>query len=78
MSPILLYFAHVKGWSFDPGDVRPEVVENLRGLGARYFVSTRWSEVKRTRPDAAAFLERYREVPLPGAPADTLMFDLRP
>jgi 4-amino-4-deoxy-L-arabinose transferase-like glycosyltransferase len=78
MSPILLYFAHVKGWSFDPGDVRPEVIDNLRGLGARYFVSTQWSEVKRTRPDAAAFLERYREVPLPGAPADTLMFDLRP
>lgn len=78
MSPILLYFAHIKGWSFDPADVRPEVIDNLRRLGARYFVSTRWSEVKKTRPDAAAFLEQYREVPLPGAPNDTLMFDLRP
>jgi 4-amino-4-deoxy-L-arabinose transferase-like glycosyltransferase len=78
MSPILLYFAHVKGWSFDPADVRPDVIDNLRRLGARYFVSTRWSEVKKTRPDAAAFLERYREVPLAGAPTDTLMFDLRP
>ncbi len=77
MSPILLYFAHLKGWSFDVGDVTPQVIGNLRGLGARYFVTTQWSAFKQARPDAAAFLERYRTVALPGAPGDTVMFELR-
>jgi 4-amino-4-deoxy-L-arabinose transferase-like glycosyltransferase len=77
MSPILLYFAHLKGWSFDPGDMTPQVVDNLRGLGARYFVTTQWSHLKKSRPEAALFLERYRSVPLDGAPIDTVMLDLR-
>ena len=49
MSPIFLYFAHLKGWSFEPTDVSPAVIENLRQLGARYFVTTRWEEVKSVR-----------------------------
>ena len=57
MSPILLYFAHLKGWSFEPTDVSPAVIDNLRRLGARYFVTTRWTELKSARPEAAAFLE---------------------
>ena len=61
MSPILLYFAHLKGWSFDPGDLSPEVVDNLRRLGARYFVTTQWSHLARVRPDATSFLERYED-----------------
>jgi 4-amino-4-deoxy-L-arabinose transferase-like glycosyltransferase len=77
MSPILLYFAHLKGWSFDPGDLTPEVVENLRRLGARYFVTTRWSHLTGERPEATAFLERYEEVPIPGLPGDTVVRDLR-
>jgi hypothetical protein len=77
MSPILLYFAHLKGWSFDVGDLTPQVVENLRRLGARYFVTTQWPHFKRTRPEAAAYLERYRVVELPGAPSDTVMFEMR-
>jgi 4-amino-4-deoxy-L-arabinose transferase-like glycosyltransferase len=77
MSPILLYFAHLKGWSFDVGDVTPQVVDNLRRLGARYFVTTQWSHFKQARPEAAAYLERYRTVDLPGAPADTIMMELR-
>ena len=77
MSPILLYFAHLKGWSFDPGDISPEVVDNLRRLGARYFVTTQWSNLARVRPDATSFLERYEVVTVPGAPADTVVRDLR-
>jgi 4-amino-4-deoxy-L-arabinose transferase-like glycosyltransferase len=77
MSPILLYFAHLKGWSFDPGDVSPDVIDNLRRLGARYFVTTQWSTLVRVRPDATAFLERYEPVALPGAPQDTVVLDLR-
>jgi hypothetical protein len=77
MSPILLYFAHLKGWSFEPSDVSPFVIDNLHRLGARYFVTTRWSEVKSVRPEAAAFLEMYQDVALDGAPGDTRVIDLR-
>jgi hypothetical protein len=77
MSPILLYFAHLKGWSFEPTDVSPAVIDNLRRLGARYFVTTRWSELKSVRPEAAAFLDMYQDVGLAGAPADTRLIDLR-
>ena len=77
MSPILLYFTHLKGWSFDVGDLTPQVVDNLRRLGARYFLTTQWSAFRQTRPEAAAYLERYRIVAVPGAPADTVMLELR-
>ena len=78
MSPILLYFAHLKGWSFDPPDVTPQVVDNLRRLGARYFVTTQWSNLSRVRPDTADFLQRFEELTIPGAPADTsVVRDLR-
>jgi 4-amino-4-deoxy-L-arabinose transferase-like glycosyltransferase len=77
MSPILLYFTHLKGWSFDVGDLTPQVVDNLRRLGARYFVTTQWSHFKQARPEAAAYLERYRVVDVPGAPGDTVMMELR-
>jgi 4-amino-4-deoxy-L-arabinose transferase-like glycosyltransferase len=68
MSPMLLYFSHLKGWSFDPVDVTPEVVENLRGLGAHYFITTRWGEVAEAHPDTAVHLERFPDAPVDGAP----------
>jgi hypothetical protein len=77
MSPILLYFAHLKGWSFEPADVSPAVIDNLRRLGAHYFVTTRWTELKNVRPEAGAFLELYQDVTIDGAPADTRLIDLR-
>jgi len=77
MSPILLYFAHLKGWSFEPTDVSPPLIDNLRRLGARYFVTTRWTELKSVRPEAAAFLDLYQDVGIDGAPPDTRLIDLR-
>ena len=77
MSPIFLYFAHLKGWSFEPTDVSPSVVQNLRQLGARYFVTTRWQEFQNARPETASFLELYQDVPIGGAPAGTRLIDLR-
>jgi 4-amino-4-deoxy-L-arabinose transferase-like glycosyltransferase len=77
MSPILLYFAHLKGWSFDPGDVTPQVVDNLRRLGARYFVTTQWPAFRQAHPDTADYLQRYPPVSVPGAPRDTVVFELR-
>jgi 4-amino-4-deoxy-L-arabinose transferase-like glycosyltransferase len=76
-SPILLYFAHLKGWSFDPTDVSPQVIGSLRGLGARYFLTTQWNEFKAARPDTAAVLETMGEVAIPGAPRNTMLLDLR-
>jgi hypothetical protein len=40
-------------------------------------VTTRWSELKSVRPEAAAFLDMYQDVGLAGAPADTRLIDLR-
>jgi hypothetical protein len=77
MSPVLLYFAHLKGWSFEPTDVSPAVIDNLRQLGARYFVTTRWRALKAERPEAAAFLEMYQDLSITGVPADTRLVDLR-
>jgi len=77
MSPILLYFAHLKGWSFEPGDLTPSVIDGLRMRGAKYFVTTQWGEVQKQRPDAAAFLDRYVEIQLNGLPRDTRLLDLR-
>jgi len=77
MSPILLYFAHLKGWSFEPTDVSPAVIDNLHRRGARYFVTTRWRELKRDKPETAAFLDTYQDVSITGLPADTRLVDLR-
>lgn len=68
MSPMLLYFAHLKGWSFDPGDLTPTVVENLRLRNAGYVITTRWDELAAARPETAALLEQYATVPLDGMP----------
>jgi hypothetical protein len=40
-------------------------------------VTTRWSELKSVRPEAAAFLEMYQDVAIDGAPSDTRLIDLR-
>jgi 4-amino-4-deoxy-L-arabinose transferase-like glycosyltransferase len=76
-SPMLLYFAHAKGWSFDAETLTASVVRTLEPQGARYFASTRWSAVRRRQPDLAAYLQTRHEVVLVDAPADTVLFDLR-
>jgi 4-amino-4-deoxy-L-arabinose transferase-like glycosyltransferase len=75
-SPMLLYFAHARGWSLDPDTVTPSVIQTLQARGARYFATTRWSEVQRRQPDLALFLETRRAPPLSGAPSDIALFDL--
>jgi hypothetical protein len=53
-SPILLYWAHRRGWSFDKTSITPQVIELLRGTyGARYFVTTIWPSLSAgRRPDS--------------------------
>jgi hypothetical protein len=76
-SPVLLYFAHRRGWSFGPRDLTPATIEWLRRRGAGYFVTTEWHDVARDNPDLATYVERYRRVPLEGEPPQTRVFDLR-
>lgn len=75
-SPMLLYFAHLKGWSFDPSDLSPAVVDHLRDLGARYVATTRFGDIQRARPEVAAYLADFERVSLEGASADVQLVDL--
>jgi 4-amino-4-deoxy-L-arabinose transferase-like glycosyltransferase len=76
-SPILLYWAHRRGWSFDFGAITPFVVERLRtGFGAAYFATTVWPELAKTHPALADYLRTRRQIPLMDAPRDTALFDL--
>jgi 4-amino-4-deoxy-L-arabinose transferase-like glycosyltransferase len=75
-SPMLLYFAHARGWSLDADTVRPQVVRGLEGQGAKYFATTRWAQVSRRQPDLKLYLESRRVVDLNGAPPNTMLFDL--
>ncbi len=76
-SPILLYWAHRRGWSFDLAAITPHVIELLRKeQGARYFVSTVWPAVARDHPDVVAYLQTKKQVVLDGASRETMMFDL--
>ncbi len=76
-SPILLYWAHRRGWSFDLGAITPQVIELLRDrYGARYFVSTVWPAVARDHAVVQEYLATKRRIDLPGMPEDTVMYDL--
>jgi hypothetical protein len=71
-SPILLYHARRKGWSFDVEGITPAVIERLRDqYGAAYFATTIWWEMAEKKPDVAAFLEQQttRRIDAPGGMA---------
>jgi 4-amino-4-deoxy-L-arabinose transferase-like glycosyltransferase len=77
-SPMLLYFAHARGWSLDPDTASAEVVSNLQSAkSARYFATTRMPDVRRRQPDLALFLDTRKPIPLNDAPPGTALFDLR-
>lgn len=76
-SPILLYHARRRGWSFDAASITPEVIQRLRDrYGARFFVTLISSVVSQQQPDVRSFLETQVELPLSG-PADAAIFALR-
>ena len=77
-SPMLLYYAHRKGWSFDADTATAHTVRGLASKGAAFFVTTRWSHIRRQQPDLVLYLESRRQVPLRNPPADMAVFDLRP
>jgi len=75
-SPMLLYYAHARGWSLDARTITAPVLRGLQYQGARYFATTRWTEVQREQPDLVMYLATKRRLALPGAPPDMALFDV--
>ena len=77
-SPMLLYFAHRQGWSFDVRSVTAPEVEFLRARhGARYFATADWDDLVAVKPDVAALLsQRFKQIPLPQGLDGARLFDL--
>jgi 4-amino-4-deoxy-L-arabinose transferase-like glycosyltransferase len=64
-SPILLYRAHRKGWSFDLSSITPRVIELLhREYSAHYFATTIWSELQARHPDVVEYLRGQQRIEL--------------
>ena len=74
-SPMLLFWAHRKGWSFDVESVTPHVVQRLRRQdGAGYFATTMWSVIEEKNPVLAEYLKAQERVPVDVR--DTALFRL--
>jgi 4-amino-4-deoxy-L-arabinose transferase-like glycosyltransferase len=75
-SPILLYRAHRKGWSFDMSSISPHVVQRLqRQFGAAYFATTIWSQIEGKQPVLAEYLKLQQRIDI-GIDDDTALFKL--
>jgi 4-amino-4-deoxy-L-arabinose transferase-like glycosyltransferase len=76
-SPILLYWAHRRGWSFDQRSITPQVIDLLRRqFGATHFATTIWPSLAAAQPEVARYLRSRATVDVPGAPRNTMVFDL--
>ncbi|MCC7179910.1 MAG: glycosyltransferase family 39 protein [Acidobacteria bacterium] len=65
-SPMLLYFSHRKGWSFDAESLLPTVIDYLRReRGACYFATSDWKALSELRADVVEYLADKPEVELP-------------
>lgn len=77
-SPILLYHARRRGWSFDVRSLTPQLIERLRTrFDAHFFVTADWVLLRQVSPSTADFLAAYVELPLSDAPSEAKLFDLR-
>jgi 4-amino-4-deoxy-L-arabinose transferase-like glycosyltransferase len=76
-SPMLLYFAHRKGWSFDQVSISAELIAYLRASrGVCFLAVGDWPGLERTRPDVVEYLRPFRHVDLPDAPGVYQLIDL--
>ena len=76
-SPMVLYFAHRKGWSFDAGSISPGVITYLRDRrGVCYVAIADWPTLETLRPDVVEYLRHYRRVALPHTHSSCQIFDL--
>jgi 4-amino-4-deoxy-L-arabinose transferase-like glycosyltransferase len=77
-SPILLYHAHRRGWSFDVRSLTPQLLERLRTrFDAHFFATMDWDLLRRVSPDTAAYLQQHAEIALVDVPSEARLFDLR-
>jgi 4-amino-4-deoxy-L-arabinose transferase-like glycosyltransferase len=76
-SPLLLYFSHRKGWSFDATALRPDVIAFLQSArGACYFATSDWGALSELRTDVVEFLAGKREIELPHVDSRFRLWDL--
>ncbi len=76
-SPMLLYFAKRRGWSFDTHSISPAAITYLKSKGATHFATTIYSLLEDKRPEVIEFLKTQHEVVLPpGTPEETRLFAL--
>lgn len=76
-SPMLLYYAERRGWSFDATSIRTAVIEYLRTQRGACFVATsHWSLLEQREPDTSRYLSGLREITLPGIEPEYRLFDL--
>lgn len=74
-SPILLFWAHRKGWSFDVESITPHVIQRLRTRErANYFATTMWSVIEEKNPVLAEYLRAQERVAVDVR--DTALFKL--
>ena len=75
-SPILLFRAHRKGWSFDLSSISPHVVQRLqRQFGAAYFATSIWSQLEANQPVLAEYLKTQERIDM--GVSDTALFRLQ-
>jgi 4-amino-4-deoxy-L-arabinose transferase-like glycosyltransferase len=75
-SPMLLYYSHRKGWSFDATAIRPVTLQYLRQQGACYLATSHWPLLDHVQRDTANHLKQLREIPLPHTHRDYRLFSL--
>jgi 4-amino-4-deoxy-L-arabinose transferase-like glycosyltransferase len=75
-SPMLLYFANLKGWSLGLENLEPAVIDGLRRRGARYFVTTLWPRVERELPQTTYYLKTFPRVEVANPPEGLAVFDI--
>lgn len=77
-SPMLLYYAHRRGWSFDATAIRSFTIDYLRDRkGACFLATSGWHLIENQQPDTARYIvDSFREIPLDGTYRDYRLFDL--
>jgi 4-amino-4-deoxy-L-arabinose transferase-like glycosyltransferase len=76
-SPMLLYFAHRKGWSFDAAHMTPFTIAQLQRQGARYFATSEWGQLQAEQPGTVDYLRAQRQIDLSNPPAQVALFELK-
>jgi 4-amino-4-deoxy-L-arabinose transferase-like glycosyltransferase len=76
-SPLLLYFAHRRGWAFDGVSITPAVLVYLETRQhVCYFATADWQRLGGARRDIVEYLSQKREIQLPGVHPQYRLFDL--